>query len=93
MINAPTPANGVAVPADYTLDPRQAYLEWLRMEARMLRIELAPELDPDREFSPCGTFARGFHFPRGGWQSAPKPSTRALAVMRAAGVVIPEDAA
>jgi hypothetical protein len=69
MINAPTPANGVAVPADYTLDPRQAYLEWLRMEARMLRIELAPELDPDREFSPCGTFARGFHFPRGGWPS------------------------
>jgi hypothetical protein len=93
MLNIASPAAGEALAADYSLDPRQAYLEWLRMEARLLQMELAPELDPESEFSPCGTFARGFHFPRGGWQSAPKPSTRALAVMRAAGVVIPEDAA
>jgi hypothetical protein len=75
-------------PGHYDKDSSWAYLEWLAMEARLLRLELEPKLDPDLEFSPVNTFSHNFHFPDCGWQSAPKPSTRALQVMRAAGVTI-----
>jgi hypothetical protein len=69
-------------------DPRHAYLEWLRMEARILQLELYPEMDPTRDFTPCNTFARGFHFPTGGdWRKVPKPSTRAVKVLAAVGVM------
>ena len=75
-------------PTDFTQDPRQAYLEWLRMEARLLQIELG--LGDEHEFSPCGTFARSFHFPPGeSWRDAPQPSTRAESVLRAVGIDVP----
>ena len=78
-------------PDAFRLDPRWAYLEWLHYEARLLRIELEPNTNPDSEFSPCGTFAKRFHFPADRqWTDVPKPSTRALQVMVAAGVEIPE---
>ena len=63
------------------------------MEARLLRLELAPQSDPEIDVSPINTFSHGFHFPDGGWQSKAKPSTRAVQVMRAAGVEIPEGVA
>lgn len=69
-------------------DPRHAYLEWLRMEARILQLELYPEMDPTRDFTPCNTFAKSFHFPSDGrtWKDVPKPSTRAAKVLAAVGV-------
>ncbi|WP_432347920.1 hypothetical protein WMC41_09930 [Shinella yambaruensis] len=68
-------------------DPRYAYLEWLRMEARILQLELFPDLDPTRDFTPCNTFAKSFHFPTGvDWRKVPKPSTRAAKVLAAVGV-------
>ena len=79
-------------PADPHLDerddPRYAYLEWLRMEARILQIELFPELDQTRDFTPCNTFAKSFHFPSDGrtWKDVPKPSTRAVTVLKAVGI-------
>lgn len=76
-------------PEYYGNDPAWAYLEFLSMEARLLRMELQPKLDCDVDFSPVNTFSHNFHFPGGDWQSMPKPSTRALQVMRAAGVDIP----
>lgn len=76
-------------PTDFTQDPRQAYLEWLRMEARLLQIELG--LGDEHEFSPCGTFARSFHFPPGeSWRDQPQPSTRAELVLAAVGVKVPQ---
>jgi hypothetical protein len=67
-----------------------AYLEWLRMEARLLQIELFPDDDHEREFSPVGTFTHSFHLPAGkDWKTLPQPSSRALAVLEAAGVKIP----
>jgi hypothetical protein len=72
-------------------DPRHAYLEWLRMEARLLQIELHPEMDADDEYSPRGTFAGKFHFPIDmAWNDVPKPSTRAESVMRSVGVEFPQ---
>ncbi len=68
-------------------DPRLAYLEWLAMEARILRIELYGDAFADREFTPCNTFAKTFHFPPGGdWRDVPKPSTRAMTVLKAVGI-------
>jgi len=82
-------------PDDYENDPRSAYLEWLHMEARLLRMELyGEECWADKQLTPCGTFAKGFHFPSGGgWRDVPPPSTRAETVLRAVGVQMPEDVA
>ena len=75
-------------PVPYENDPRQAYLEWLRMEARLLQIELG--LDGDCDYSPRGTFAGSFHFPPGqDWRATPQPSTRAEMVLAAVGVKVP----
>lgn len=77
-------------PTDYAKDPRYAYLQWLVMEARLLRIELDPTSDPAREFTPMGTFVQSFHFPPGqDWRDRPQPSTRAEQVLRAAGQHVP----
>lgn len=74
-------------------DPREAYLEWLAMEARLLRIELYGDVYyAAREFTPCGTFANDYHF-GGDWKKKPQPSTRALTVLRAVGVQIPGEEA
>ncbi len=83
-----------AWPADYDKDPRFAYLEWIRMETKLLRLEMWPDTDPNGDFSPCNTFAMPFHFPDGGqgWRDAEPPSSRAMRVMQAAGVDIPTDA-
>lgn len=65
----------------------QAYSEWLHMERRMLCMELYPD-DPDAErFVPCNTGVGEFHLPTGrdSWR-VPKPSTRARAILEAAGV-------
>lgn len=80
-------------PSDYDRDPRFAYLEWLRMEMRLLRMEMWPDVDPNKDFTPCNTFAMPFHFPHGGleWRDAEPPSYRALRVLEAAGVAIPTD--
>lgn len=77
---------------DYRTDVRHAYLEWLRMEAALLQAELVPGFPQDRELRPCGTFAKRFHFPSSPqtWQDVPPPSTRARAMLEAAGVRIPE---
>lgn len=78
---------------DYTQDIRYAYLEWLRFEARLLQIELMPVADPEAEYSPMGTFAAKFH--HDAWadpKAVPQPSSRALAVLEAAGVKIPAKA-
>ncbi|HVV94827.1 MAG TPA: hypothetical protein VHD15_15555 [Hyphomicrobiales bacterium] len=76
-------------------DPRLAYLEWLTMEARLLRLELWPGSHSARGLAPCNTFASGFHFPMDrSWNEMPPPSSRAETVLRAVGVQIPgEDAA
>lgn len=74
---------------DYQLDPRQAYLEWLDMEARMLRRELWPECDLSAGYTPRNTFPHHFHKP----SMAEPPSARAVRVMAAAGVTIPEGVA
>ena len=81
------PRRQPAQPNDYESDARFAYLEWLEMEARLLRIELYPDTDPDRQPTPRGTFAKSFHFPTDGtWKDVPLPSTRAEAVLAAVGV-------
>ena len=73
----------------YETDPRWAYMEWLFHEHRLLQLELMGNLDG--EFSPCGTFVQTFHYPIDrDWRTVPPPSTRAVAVMRAAGVELPE---
>lgn len=78
---------------DYDKDPRWAYLEWLRMEARLLQREIEPQLG-DGKFIPDGTFAGHFHIPaNGNWRDVPPPSTRAELVLRAVGVKFPEVAA
>jgi len=75
----------------YESDSRHAYLEWLAMEARLLRIELYGMEFAAKELTPCNTFAGNFHFPAGGdWRDVPPPSTRAETVMRAVGVQMPE---
>lgn len=89
-------ASGRGLPDDdYENDPRHAYLEWLHMEARLLRLELyGDEYWAEKRLTPCGTFAKGFHFPTDGdWRDVPPPSTRAEAVLRAVGVQMPEAAA
>lgn len=74
----------------YETDPRHAYLEWLAMEARILRIELyGDQYFADKELTPCNTFAHDFHFGGGDWRAKPQPSTRAEAVMRLVGVKFP----
>ncbi|WP_439628213.1 hypothetical protein [Shinella sp.] len=83
------PRRPIADLTDDRSDPRLAYLEWLAMEARMLRIELYGDDYGDREFTPCNTFAKTFHFPPGvDWRDVPKPSTRAAKVLAAAGVKV-----
>ena len=85
-------------PVDFELDPRFAYLEWLRQEARFLQMELG--CGDKGEFSPIGTFTHRYHIPFGeSWRDQPQPSTRAETVLRAVGVkfprglLVPEDAA
>ena len=83
-----------ASPSDwqrYDTDPRFAYLEWLTMEARLLRLEMWPNCNPSDGFNPVNTFALSFHMPADGknWRDMQPPSSRALAVMQAAGVEIP----
>ncbi|MGQ3214663.1 hypothetical protein [Shinella sp.] len=69
-------------------DPREAYLEWLAMEARLLRIELYGEAWRDRETAPCNTAAQSFHFPHDRtWQDVPPPSTRAELVLATVGAL------
>lgn len=69
-------------------DPREAYLEWLAMEARLLRIELYGEAWKDRETAPCNTMAQSFHFPHDrSWKDVPPPSTRAELVLATVGVL------
>lgn len=76
----------------YENDPKWAYLQWLTMEARLLRMELMPAHDAELEFSPASTFAHDFHLPLGrSWKDCPQPSTRAETVLRAVGVVFPND--
>lgn len=68
----------------------EAYLEWLAMEARLLRIELyGDQYFADRELTPCNTFAKAFHFPSDGrsWRDVPQPSTRAQIILTVAGVI------
>lgn len=75
-------------PVDFTQDPRFAYLEWLRMEARLLQIELG--YGPNGESTPLNTFTHSYHFPHDiSWRDAPQPSTRAELVLRAVGVDVP----
>lgn len=75
---------------DWRQDPRFAYLEWLDMEAKLLRIEMWPNYDPNLEYAPINTFARSFHFPVGErWQDCEPPSNRATRVLQAAGVKMP----
>ncbi len=74
---------------DINTEPKWAYLEWLTMEARLLRIELGV----DDETSPRNTFAKAFHFPAGqDWRDVPQPSTRAELVMNIVGVQFPQPA-
>jgi hypothetical protein len=69
-------------------DTREAYLEWLAMEARLLRIELYGEAWRDRELTPCNTAARSFHFPHDrSWKDVPPPSTRAELVLATVGAL------
>lgn len=75
-------------PCEFENDVRFAYLEWLRMEARLLQDELG---GGNGEYSPIGTFTHGYHFPQGmDWRDAPQPSTRAELVLRAVGVDVPK---
>lgn len=81
--------------ASFENDARFAYLEWLAMEARLLRMELFGDTYwVDGELTPHGTFAGRFHLPLGkDWREQPKPSSRATLVLVAVGVVMPlEDA-
>ncbi|MGQ8630923.1 hypothetical protein ACUTJJ_05475 [Agrobacterium sp. DKPNP3] len=69
-------------------DPRFAYLEWLAIEARLLRIELyGDEYWADKQLTPCGTFAGDFHVGQGDWRDRPQPSTRAELVLRTVGAM------
>lgn len=73
--------------ADYENDARYAYLEWLAMEARILRMELyGDDYWAEKELTPCGTFANGFHLGGGDWRAKPQPSSRAELVLRTVGV-------
>lgn len=67
----------------------EAYLQWLHMEARILRIELYGENYADKELTPCGTFTHSYHFGDRDWRSHPQPSTRAAVVLRSVGADIP----
>lgn len=67
----------------------EAYLQWLHMEARILRIELYGDNHADREWTPCNTFTQNYHFKGGDWRALPQPSTRAVAVLRTVGADIP----
>lgn len=67
----------------------EAYLQWLHMEARILRIELYGDNYADREWTPCNTFTQHYHFKGGDWRALPQPSTRAISVLRTVGADIP----
>ena len=85
-------------------DELYAYVEWLFMEHRLLCYELWPDslerdaakdiqdaalpLQQAYRFSPVGTAAGHFHFPKDGrtWKDVPTPSTRCLAVFEAIGL-------
>ncbi|GLR49745.1 hypothetical protein KYK30_14375 [Shinella yambaruensis] len=77
-VNEPSPA-----------DLSEAYLQWLHMEARILRIELYGDNYADREWTPCNTFTQHYHFKGGDWRALPQPSTRATSVLRIVGADIP----
>src|SRR5690606_9986216 len=76
---------------NYDTDPRFAYLDWLTMEARLLRLELWPHADPRKELTPVNTFAHGFHWPELGQTYADDvpPTSRAETVLRAVGIEMP----
>jgi len=76
MTNA-TSANATALPEHKKI--LEAYCEWLHMEKRLLNRELYP--DDDRNLTPCNTLASHF------WENSPRPSTRALAILTAVGVL------
>lgn len=77
-----------AVNKELSRDVLDAYLEWLHMEARLLRVELYGDDWADRELTPCNTFAKNFHIPSDGrsWRDMPQPSTRAEIILKVAGV-------
>jgi hypothetical protein len=61
-----------------------AYAEFLDMELRLLQRELGLG-----RLVPRNTLAKDFHFPvEKPWDKLPKPSTRAVTVMRAAGLKV-----
>lgn len=90
-ITASTASEPQPLPAmndNETTDPREAYLEWLAMEARLLRIELYGDAWRDRELTPCNTAAHAFHFPHDrSWRDVPPPSTRADLILSTVGVL------
>jgi len=63
------------------------YSVWLHMERRLLAKEMGVS---EREI-PEDRAANAFHFPEGGWESVPKPSTRAARVLETAGVLLLPD--
>lgn len=76
-------------PALPTPEQAEAYLAWLHMERRLLARELYPEAGLAAErFAPCGTAGDAWHFRTdGSWRDLPQPSTRALTVLHALGVL------
>ncbi|MCV9935890.1 hypothetical protein OIU35_05905 [Boseaceae bacterium BT-24-1] len=69
----------------------EAYRQWLHYEARFCAMELYPELGARAERYIPETFASNFHFPPAkDWREVAKPSTRALTVLQAVGL-LPED--
>ena len=70
----------------YENNPVNAYCEFLAMELRLLNIEMG--YTGDGYFVPCNTVARSFHAPSlRSWETAPKPSTRAMTVLAAVGIL------
>ena len=71
----------------YENDPVNAYCEFLAMELRLLNIEMG-YTKGSGYFVPCNTIARDFHTPAvRGYETAPKPSTRAMTVLAAVGIL------
>ena len=87
----PLPAPAVAAPTPPDRRLLGAYSEWLRMERRLLHMELFPDADSRaRDYLvPEGTELAGpFHLPPfpQRWQDRPQPSTRAAHVLAAVGL-------
>lgn len=88
------PANAGGMPTERQI--LEAYRQWLHHEARLLGMELYPDMPPAdaARWVPEGTLASGFHFPEftgeqpgRTWRDVPPPSTRAEMVLRAVGVL------